>query len=272
MSARIVSFAGCSVALAVHGAALDALSERLFGRVPAGAAEPHAALSLHQGTGSVVAVEGPERHRFPDPGSAMEWAMGRVLYHLADRASGGPLIHAAAVGPAQGAVLVGGASGAGKSCLSAWLVAAGLAYRTDEAVSADPEGRLHPFPRPFNLKAASWPAVRALASGDEDDLVWEAGRMVDPARFGPVGPPEPLRLGAAVFPTFDAGAAEARWTELSPARTAQRLVGCTVNARNLAGGGVAAAVALARGARGWQLEYGGFDQLQRDEVIARLSG
>ena len=62
------------------------------------------------------------------------------------------LLHAAAAQCDDGAVLLAGTSGVGKSTLVAALVVAGFGYLTDDVVPLDaPEGRADAYPKPISL-------------------------------------------------------------------------------------------------------------------------
>ena len=95
-------------------------------------------------------------------------------------------LHAAvAVSPAGLVVLVAGTGGAGKSTLTAALVAAGHGFLGDDVVLLDPGGALLAFPRPFHLTpvsaravgAAAGPPRQATGKGDLDAVAAFPGRF-----------------------------------------------------------------------------------------------
>ncbi|MEZ5776215.1 MAG: hypothetical protein R3D33_16350 [Hyphomicrobiaceae bacterium] len=105
-------------------------------------------------------------------GRGLERAVARrlVLEELALALNGRfdvkALLHASAVVAEGGAILIVGASGAGKTTLTAGLVAAGFAYIADDLVPLGEEGRsAGRFPAALAVKAGSWPVVGALHEG-----------------------------------------------------------------------------------------------------------
>jgi hypothetical protein len=123
-------------------------------------------------------------------------------------------IHAGVVSAAGGSIVVPGASGLGKSTLTAALVQAGFGYLSDEVLAVPRTGgEPAPFARPISLAAESWATLgldpaRRPAAGDERLIAAESlGRLGEP---GPVrhillagrrpGAPElvPVSRGAAV--------------------------------------------------------------------------
>jgi hypothetical protein len=100
-------------------------------------------------------------------------------------------IHAGVVSAAGASIVVPGASGLGKSTLTAALVQAGFGYLSDEVLAVPRTGGLPArFARPLALAADSWtalgldPAGRP-AAGDE--------RLVAPEQLGSLGAPAPVR-------------------------------------------------------------------------------
>ena len=100
-------------------------------------------------------------------------------------------IHAGVVSGADASFVIPGASGLGKSTLTAALVQAGFGYLSDEVLAVPRTGGLPaPFARPLALAADSWTAlgldpVRRPAAGDE--------RLVAPEQLGSLGAPAPVR-------------------------------------------------------------------------------
>ncbi|HJQ02111.1 MAG TPA: hypothetical protein VJ851_10955 [Jatrophihabitans sp.] len=100
-------------------------------------------------------------------------------------------IHAGVVSAAGASIVVPGASGLGKSTLTAALVQAGFGYLSDEVLAVPRTGGLPaPFARPLALTADSWTALgldptERPAAGDE--------RLIAPERLGSLGVPAPVR-------------------------------------------------------------------------------
>jgi hypothetical protein len=73
-------------------------------------------------------------------------------------------VHAGAVAWNGRAMLLPGATHAGKSTLVAELLRRGATYFSDEYALIDPEGRVHPYPRPLLLRNGQPQQVPALAA------------------------------------------------------------------------------------------------------------
>lgn len=112
------------------------------------------------------------------------------------------LVHAGAVATPDGAVLVTGPMGAGKSTLVAGLVQRGLGYLTDEIGAIDPAtGHVAPYPKFLSLGRAGQEPFPELAPS------WSAGerrylgtsRLVPVAELGDVvTSPQPIRAVVSV--------------------------------------------------------------------------
>ncbi|MDO8400510.1 MAG: glycosyltransferase [Bradyrhizobium sp.] len=188
-----------------------------------------------------------------------------VASRLAAHIRTGTALHAGAVGWNGRSILIPGLSGAGKSSLTAWLVDKGFSYLTDELVILTAHGALVGLPRALMLKP------------DADIIISRLPRFADSPslRVGqnfvlrPDAPADAdLLCGLIIFPAFitDAGLTI---EPLTAAKACFRLMGCNVNARNLADGGFAAISELARRVPAIELRYGAFEQL--DGVVDTLA-
>lgn len=242
---------------------------------PARSAAPHVKLTLLPGAK-------PDRFELQrndetlsadcTPGAAVDLLISEAIFHLADRATGGMVIHAAAVAAPAGAVLLPGKSGAGKSTLTAWLLRRGFRYLTDELVYI-PAGtrRLHALTRPVHIKHPALPVVHGFTPAlkrHESRLVTSPQATLIPHRLlNRRHVANRARLARIVFPEFQRGA-DFELTRLSPAQAGMALMGCLINARNLAGHGFPEASRVARLAPAWRLVYGAVEQL--DERLLSL--
>ncbi len=101
---------------------------------------------LYAGTNLVA-----EGRRLTDAGSALAAHAERIV---AERAPDHLFVHAGVVGWEGRAIVMPGASFAGKTTLvQAWLEA-GAVYDSDEFAVLDRAGRVHPFPRPLAIGTA----------------------------------------------------------------------------------------------------------------------
>lgn len=212
--------------------------------------------------------EGDTRHGLDRP-EALIHISEAVASCLAGSTSAGIALHAAAVARNGRVVLIPGQSGAGKSSLAAWLFDKGFDYLTDELVVLASDGAVEGLARALILKP------------DADEIVGGFSRIA-PLRRMQAGAnlivrPQfdaqqagPVRCGLIVFPAFSPGAPIA----IQPITAAQaciRLMGCNVNARNLADGGFAILSDLARRVAAVEVRYGSFEQLEGVvDVLAKL--
>ena len=113
-----------------------------------------------------------------------------LVSHVADVSPSRVFVHSGAVGWQGQGILLPGESMSGKSTLVAELVRAGAEYYSDEFALLDPEGRLHPYPRPISLREGA-------ALQQTDYPIEEFG-----GRLGT----EPLPVGMVLFATHREGA------------------------------------------------------------------
>jgi hypothetical protein len=74
--------------------------------------------------------------------------------HVALNAPEHVFIHAAVVAARGRAIVIPGPSFSGKTTLAAALLAAGCTYYSDEFAALDPDGLVHPYPKPLSIRAA----------------------------------------------------------------------------------------------------------------------
>lgn len=269
MGTRVVAFAGRAVSVNYRGRAAWRLVHFLFRDLPPAKGRlPHVTFSLGPGESpGHLAFRRNDEVISPDstPGAAADLLISEAIYHLADRASGGLVMHAAAVASPAGAVLLPGKSGAGKSTLTAWLLRRGFRYLTDELVYI-PAGtrRLHALTRPVHIKHPALQVVHDFTPAlkrHESRLVTSPQATLIPHRLlNRRHVANRARLARIVFPEFQRGA-DFELTRLSPAQAGMALMGCLINARNLAGHGFPETSRVARLAPAWRLVYGDIGQL-----------
>jgi hypothetical protein len=138
---------------------------------------------------------------------------GLQLY-VAAMARGRVFVHAGVVEWKGQAILVPGSTFAGKSTLIAALVRAGATYYSDEYAVLDGQGRVHPFPKPLNLRPENGePGLKCSA----EELGGKTGR-------------KPIPAGLVVMTEYRPGS---RWRPrvLSPGQATLALLSHTVPAR-----------------------------------------
>jgi hypothetical protein len=123
-------------------------------------------------------------------------------------------VHAGVVGWQGRAIVIPGRSFTGKTSLVTALVRAGATYYSDEYAIFDPEGRVHPYPRPLSIREQ---ADRQPRLYPVEALGGQTGQS-------------PLPVGLVVVTKYQAGA---RWRPrtLSPSRALLALMDNTVAAR-----------------------------------------
>lgn len=143
----------------------------------------------------------------------------RTLFHWWMEKNGGQLIHAAAVGGPDGAVLITGKGGVGKSTTSLSCVMAGLHYVADDylVVTLDPEPLAHSLYNTAKLnpdQAARLPELKPLILSEPVAEGEKTVMSLYPIRSHQVVPSLPLR--AVLTPRFGASPQ----TTFSPASSA----------------------------------------------------
>ncbi len=271
---RTVGFCGQYVSISSYGAEADALLDLLCCDLTQGTITPVQAeydvMSVGNGVpGLSLWLEGKCLFSGQCSYDLSYALINEVIYQCIVDNSAGHAIHAAAVGSEQGAVLLPGKSGSGKSTFTAWLLSRGCNYLTDELVMlALEERRLYPFTRPLSIKSGSSEVLATFFRCDRGDLIsGESGFML-PHRllnssFKPHSPP----LSLVLFPEYREGAAT-EFRELSPALGCARLMECYVNARNIKGHGISQLADCTRSTPIYQLVYGKFDGMW--ELLNRL--
>lgn len=180
-------------------------------------------------------------------------------------------LHTGCVAHNGKAILIAGASGAGKTSLTAWFVEKGFDYVTDEVAILSQDQRVNGLQRALVLKLGSaekiigefekFRGAPKLSSGEQ--ILSHPNRA---ARFAE----KSLPCSFIIFPKFRRHA-DLRIQSISAAETAMLLVGCNLNARNLADGGFRLLSTLSRATPAIMVEFGSFDELDGVlDVLARF--
>lgn len=185
-----------------------------------------------------------------------------IIYQSIVKNDRGHVIHSAAVGYEGRGVLLPGNSGSGKSTLTAWLVAQGANYLTDELVllSTD-EQRIYPFTRPISVRNISDTILESFFKGDRDKtLIGDDGYMLPHRLLNPNFSPDTPNLSLVIFPEYRPGA-HVSLTKLSDGMACSRLISCYVNARNIEEHGISRLADIVRKTPVYHLVYSSFDDL-----------
>lgn len=188
--------------------------------------------------------------------------MNEVIYHCINVNKQQHAIHAGAVFKDEQCIVLPGASGKGKSTLTAWLIANGYHYLTDELIFLSHKGRVSPLTRPVNLKVNQSHLSWLLPDNSEEQIISdEMGSMIPHrllnAQFS-TGDPQMTHV---LFPEYREGTGLIL-EELSPAKSVLYLMQSHVNARNLSGHGVTELSNIVRQCCSYKLIYGNFEQLE----------
>jgi hypothetical protein len=288
MPTRLITFGGSTIAVVYNGSQPATIIDFLFRYLPPelNSRRPHITFHLltDEGSGQLtLRREDTLIYTGDSLARAAELLQSQVCYHLADRSQGGVLLHAAALAWQGWGLILPGATGAGKSTLTAWLLTQGFDYLTDELVFI-PTGSetMQAFTRPLNLKRPARPIWRNLVTGSiwpELVLTDLAMDLVLPDLLQPAVKQTskiieisevcwPLRL--IVFPRYRPDD-EFSLSPLSKAQATKALLEGLVNARNLPEHGLPEAVRLARAIPAYQMSYSDFAQigLQLERLLSQ---
>lgn len=168
-------------------------------------------------------------------------------------------LHGAAVELDGTGILLGGASGSGKSTVTLELLRKGAEYLTDETLSLAPGSRtVFAYPKPITLKAAS---IDYLTGEREDGRARYAalptarnGRAhVKASSFSEINPF--TQIGIVVLVRYSASERPSL-RQMSAAEACVRLVGDSMDAVRLGPGALEAVASIVSGATAWELVYG----------------
>ncbi len=206
----------------------------------------------------------PITRELKTPGDLIYHLSDRVIFHLADNLRERHCLHAAAVELGAGACVIPAQSGAGKSSLTAWLVANGLPYLTDELILIDRSHQITGVARPIQIKTPGMAVVSALLDEGSEILHGELANAITATMLGgSTGDQSPLDIGLFLFPQYLASA-DFNLVKLNSAEAGMRLMSNHVNARNLQDHGFRTMMKLIRETPCYSLEYGGYDKLPKD--------
>jgi HprK-related kinase A len=193
---------------------------------------------------------------------AMEMGLNWLVATTSDRFL---MFHAGMVAKGDKAILMPGASGMGKSTLTAGMSFSGWRFFTDEFGLFDPlQGLFYPHPRPISLKNESIPILaervgesylsRPLYNTPKGTI-----RYIRPPAEALARMTEPARPSLILYPTFNS---EATGTveELPPHEAFAMLRGAAINCDRLGETAFRALADLTSRTRSLRLEYRSLDQ------------
>jgi Coenzyme PQQ synthesis protein D (PqqD) len=155
--------------------------------------------------------------------SPLDGAVAQATLDFIEARRGQLLLHAGGAATSDGrTIVVHGASGAGKTTLTAALVTQGLAYVTDETVCVDPDTlAIEPFLKPLTVKPGSHELLAHLQPAEDEVSEGSGNWQLPPERLGgPSLPDAPLRPALIAFPDVDAERNDVDVEPVTPARAA----------------------------------------------------
>lgn len=210
----------------------------------------------------VVALDGDRLRAASEPATGLDHLLWDLNRRVVDTAGAGHLMVHAAAAEGDGAVVVLPAPAeAGKSTLVAGLVSAGLRYVTDEAVALGLDDRLvHPYPKPLDIDAGSWPVLAHLAPRPDPDVAPYLGDQwhLAPTSVGTgtVASPAPARL--VIVPAYRPAAVTAL-TPMSRSEAVVAMADQAFNFRRHGGRALSALAAVVAGCRCYRMTVGDLD-------------
>ncbi len=199
--------------------------------------------------------------------------INEIIFHAVNKKKEHHALHAGAVWRGECAIVLPANSGCGKSTLTAWLVANGFHYLTDELVLLSNDGTITPFIRPISFKVGIeelkkiLEKTKAVQSGNlekiaESDIITsDTGTMLSHRLLNPDFSKEKKKVTDIIFPKYKKGTA-LDFKEITAAKGALYLMQSHVNARNLKGHGVGDMSNIVRNCRIWSLNYGSFADIE----------
>jgi hypothetical protein len=148
--------------------------------------------------------DGTTRARELDKGECLLFLLGEILQTLVTDLRSGVALHSGAVLWGEQGILIAGASGVGKSCLSAWLLSRGFHYLTDELVVLRSKvPRFAALRRPLIGKDGGKHIASLNKVMDADTISAGANVLISPKSQPSSNRSYDCRL--IVFPRFEAG-------------------------------------------------------------------
>ncbi|MFP5227794.1 MAG: hypothetical protein ACLGXA_09180 [Acidobacteriota bacterium] len=240
------------------------LLERMRAHAPFGSTEcDRQSSAIHTFTLRSVEADGHYRVQFGDQllvdaaklDSALIQLGGHMMMHVAEHSPDYVFLHSGVVGWQNRALLLPGASFAGKSTLVAELVRAGATFYSDEFALIDAEGRVHPFPRDLQLRSPGRVEQTVVPLAQ---LEGRAGK-------------EPIPVSLVIFTQF---AEDARWSPepVSPGRAVLELLLHSTPVQRAPARVLATLTAMMRNATAWRSPRGEASAAARSLLAALAAG
>lgn len=205
-----------------------------------------------------VTVNGGNLYSGVKADSVLPLLMREALAQLNGTAASSLIFHSAAVAAHGKGLILCGQGGSGKSSLTAWLVASGFQYLTDEVIALPVDGgEMRGFCRSIILKRGSEFIWRHWLADEQargflhftDGSAWIIPTLLNPNAICHSAVPSLI-----LFPKY-IPASPLNVQRLTQADALFRLLQCLVNARNFSDGGMSVASRLAKQVPAYSLTY-----------------
>jgi hypothetical protein len=276
VATRRITFAGNTLGVAAYSEEAAKIIDFLYQDISDHPiADPHLTYHLHIDQTSSPSIQlyinEALLYEGTSLGAAAELLLGDSCYHLAAHSQDGLLFHAAALAWQGQGLILPGATSAGKTTLTAWLMTQGFDYLTDEMVYLPWQANhIQPLTRPLNLKSAARSILETffdraahlpqLISSTHADLI-------PPTVLRPTNrlsePPPALIIFPRYRPQTDFAL-----QPLSKAQAGLELMQTLVNAKNLPDHGFSEITRLVKDVPAYKMRYANFAQI--GEQIKRL--
>jgi hypothetical protein len=173
-----------------------------FSVAPTGDARQFTLLASREGTGYRLIADGESVAE--ELKLILDQLARDLMVHVANHAPDRVFVHAGVVGWQGHALVLPGASFAGKTTLVAELVRAGAIYYSDEYAVLDERGQVHPYARDLQIRGTGGSEQRAVAVEDLNGSTGAAPLSVSHVVFAEYvecgrWSPEPVSAGMAVL-------------------------------------------------------------------------
>lgn len=215
----------------------------------------------------ILFLEGEQIYKTKHLVDFAEMLLSKICYQLAFHSKDGMLFHAAGLGYNNHGILVPGGIGYGKSTFTAWMVAQGCNYLSDEFVYIPwKSNEMQSFYRPLHLKKPSRSVLESIIDYQSNNtLIMEGNHsdLVHPLLLKPDNHYYQPEVNLILFPKFQSQS-DLIWKELSPAETGLELMQFLINARNLPEHGFGEITRVARKVKALKFTYSSFNQIKNN--------
>lgn len=153
----VISVGATTAEIAIADPGLERVFRYATSSVATDAVAEHTCLIERSEVGFTLRIDGDEAYSASDGSNVVDHLVAWCNRVAVESRLGSINLHAAGVVPVggEGAVVIPGSPGAGKSTLAASACRLGWGYLSDELVSVTAEGRLLTYPKPLTIKSGT---------------------------------------------------------------------------------------------------------------------